>query len=245
MQQPVETRTRPIRLDPRVLTWSNATLCEVYVTNENLPSGWIEFFTQPRVQTVLETISDELEAKSALTLYPPITDVFRAFYLTPFHQVRAVLIGMDPYHNGNATGLCFEVPAGRPVNPSLQMIFRELGVSTTDLTQWARGGILMLNMALTVEAGTPGAHLQLWSEFSELLVRYLSQHKPEVHWILLGRDAHRVAQWIDPATSSNYIHCASHPMPLAASRPCGPHPPFLGSGILSRVFTDIGLHTPI
>ena len=225
-----------VLLEDKHYDWKTMTLID-FLNEGNIPSSYKDFFIKH--QEELETISTEL-SNSKTTIYPPIHQVFRALYLTPLNKIKAVIIGMDPYHNGSAVGLAFSVKTGNPINPSLRSIYKELKnekisvVEDGNLSKWARNGVLLLNTALTVESNTPDSHTCLWWNFVKELILYIStQRNDQIHWILLGKHAHKLQDVI--TTTKTNVHCTSHPMPLAANRKCGPHPAFFGSNI----FRDI------
>lgn len=218
--------------------WKTMSLVD-FLAEGNIPRGWEEFFSRDEVQQQLYSISEDLdEVRKEKTIYPPIHQVFRAFYTVPLREIKAVIIGMDPYHNGSAVGLCFSVKPGNKINPSLRSIYKELKMEgykpkeDGDLTHWAKQGVLMLNMALTVEKADAGSHSCAWYQFSELLVKYITEKRGNsVHWLLFGKDAHAVTKIV----TKGKFHTSSHPSPLAANRPCGNSPAFIGSGIFRKI----------
>ena len=135
-------------------------------------------------------------------IYPPGSQIFRAFELTPVDQVKVVILGQDPYHGaGQAMGLSFSVPANVPAPPSLKNIFKEihddLGITMSgypDLEKWARQGVLLLNAVLTVRAGQPASHSGIgWTEFTDAVIKYISDHRSGVVFLLWGSFARRIA----------------------------------------------------
>ena len=159
-------------------SWKNTNLAE-YISEGNLPSQWLDFFYLEEVLKELNNISLILEKEAVNNIiYPPLKDVFKAFYKTPLSKLKCILIAQDPYHNGNteydgsANGLCFSIRSGNKINPSLRNIYKELkdeGIKMSengDLTQWAENGVLMLNMSLTVLRGNPNCHSTIWKRFS-------------------------------------------------------------------------------
>jgi uracil-DNA glycosylase len=167
-------------------------------------------------------------------IYPPGPAIFSAFDHTPFDAVRVVILGQDPYHGpGQAHGLCFSVPAGVRVPPSLDNIFKEiqrdLGIARPDhgcLTPWADRGVLLLNSVLTVEEGRAGAHQgKGWEGFTDAAIDALNREREGIVFLLWGSYAQRKGQLIDQAR-----HCvlkSVHPSPLSA------HRGFLGCGHFS------------
>lgn len=155
-------------------------------------------------------------------IYPPGSQIFRAFELTPVPQVKVVILGQDPYHNpGQAMGLSFSVPDGVPAPPSLINIFKEissdLGVrmsGSPNLEPWARQGVLLLNSILTVRAGQAASHRSLgWETFTDAVIKYLSDNCDGIVFMLWGNFARTKATLIDPA--KHLILEAAHPSPLA------------------------------
>ncbi len=162
------------------------------------------------------------EVRSGERVYPPGKDIFKAFELTPVQEVKAVILGQDPYHGpGQAMGLCFSVPDGIPAPPSLKNIFREieddLGVKMSgspNLEPWARQGVLLLNAILTVRAGAPASHGTLgWQTFTDAVIRYISDNLEGVVFLLWGNYARGKRELID--ASRHHILEAAHPSPLA------------------------------
>lgn len=166
-----------------------------------------------------------VEEKKHYTVYPPGSQIFSAFNLTPFHGVKVVLLGQDPYHGpGQAHGLCFSVPVGIPKPPSLINIFKELnddlGISTPshgNLEKWAKQGVLLLNATLTVRANQAGSHQrQGWENFTDAAIMALSEKRTGLVFILWGAYAQAKAQIIDK--SKHHILMGPHPSPLSVHR---------------------------
>lgn len=133
-------------------------------------------------------------------VYPPAADVLRALELTPYDEVKAVIVGQDPYHGpGEAHGLCFSVPAGITVPPSLRTIFKVLQSDIDvpppnhgSLEHWAREGVLLLNTALTVREDEPGSHAgRGWERFTDEVLRAVAAKQERVVFILWGDKARR------------------------------------------------------
>ena len=162
------------------------------------------------------------EKQEGRTIFPPGSQIFRAFELTPLPEVKVVILGQDPYHGyGQAMGLCFSVPENVPAPPSLRNIFKEieddLGVrmsGSPDLTPWARQGVLLLNAILTVRAGEAASHGTIgWQRFTDAVIRYVSDHCEGVVFLLWGNYARSKRDLIDG--SRHLILEAAHPSPLA------------------------------
>ena len=184
----------------------------------------------------MRELGDFLRAEQAAgkRLYPPGPQIFAALEATPFEQVKVVILGQDPYHGpGQAHGLCFSVPPGVDVPPSLLNIFKELerdlGLPRPDhgcLLPWAKQGVLLLNAVLSVEAGRAGAHQgKGWEGFTDHIVELLSREREGLVFMLWGSYAQAKGRIID-----RQRHCilrAPHPSPLSA------HRGFLGCGHFS------------
>lgn len=157
------------------------------------------------------------------SVYPSPKLVFRAFDLCPFDQVKVVILGQDPYHGqGQAHGLCFSVPEGVRLPPSLQNVYKELqsdlaipAPHTGDLTGWARQGVLLLNATLTVRAGQPGSHQKKgWEVFTDAVIKTLSEKKDHLVFILWGNYAR--AKKVLIANDKHLVLEAAHPSPFSA-----------------------------
>ncbi|MGN0632958.1 MAG: uracil-DNA glycosylase [Oscillospiraceae bacterium] len=157
------------------------------------------------------------------TVYPSMYDIFNALRYTPFENVKAVIIGQDPYHGeGQAHGLCFSVKKGVAPPPSLQNIFKELkndlGIEPPphgELTQWAKQGVLLLNSVLTVRAGQPNSHKgKGWEEITDAVIRKLNDRSQPTAFILWGGNAKAKAPLI--TNQAHAVFKAAHPSPLSA-----------------------------
>ncbi len=176
-------------------------------------------------------------------IYPPKELVFNALNETPFDRVRVVIVGQDPYHGpGQAHGLCFSVPHGIELPPSLKNIFKELRDDLAIalpkhgcLLKWAKQGILLLNTTLTVREGKPLSHAkQGWEQFTDAIIKKVAEKKTPVIFVLWGRNAQEKCASID---SRHPILKAAHPSPLSA------HSGFFGCKHFSKINTL--LDTPI
>lgn len=159
------------------------------------------------------------------TCYPPGAEIFNAFNLCPFPQVKVVLIGQDPYHEeGQAEGLCFSVKEGVQKPPSLQNIFKEIAddlgrpvPESGSLRRWAEQGVLLLNATLTVRAHAAGSHQgHGWETFTDAVIRRLSAEREHLVFILWGSYAQKKGQVID--RSRHLVLTSAHPSPLSAYR---------------------------
>ena len=160
-------------------------------------------------------------------IYPPSEKVFYALEMTSFECVTVLIVGQDPYHGpGQAHGLAFSVPEGVKAPPSLRNIFKEInddvyaGEKTTfvtDLTRWAKQGVLLLNASLTVEAGDAGSHRDIgWQQLTDQILFELSEQRENLVFLLWGRHAQLKSKLLD--SSRHYILKAPHPSPLSAYR---------------------------
>ncbi|SKC08245.1 Uracil-DNA glycosylase [Soonwooa buanensis] len=167
--------------------------------------------------------------------FPPKDQIFRALELTPFDEVKVVIIGQDPYHNDNqANGLCFSVTEGVKAPPSLKNIFTELkndlniDRSKTELDDWGKQGVLLLNATLTVKAHEPNSHKDLgWEKFTNFIIEKISEEKENVVFVLWGAFAQKKAGLINPA--KHFILQSAHPSPFSV------HRGFYGSKVFSKI----------
>ncbi|MDD3026859.1 MAG: uracil-DNA glycosylase [Erysipelotrichaceae bacterium] len=168
-------------------------------------------------------IKVELAYKSA-RIYPPREQVFRAFELCDFPDVKVVIIGQDPYHeDGQANGLAFSVNNGTKLPPSLRNIYQELAadldceiVDHGDLSHWARQGVLLINNVLTVQQGMANSHFNYgWQEFTARIIKTINGSTHPVVFILWGKNAQKTAKGLD---SRHLVIESAHPSPLSAYR---------------------------
>ncbi|MDO4225078.1 MAG: uracil-DNA glycosylase [Bergeyella zoohelcum] len=167
--------------------------------------------------------------------FPPKEQIFRAIELTPFEEVKVVILGQDPYHNEHqANGLCFSVSDKVPAPPSLRNIYKELesdlGIkkTTNELDSWAKQGVLLLNATLTVKAHEANSHKDLgWERFTDFIIKVISEQKENVVFVLWGSFAQKKAIFIDE--NKHFILKSAHPSPLSA------HRGFLGSQPFSKI----------
>ena len=167
--------------------------------------------------------------------FPPKNQIFRAIELTPFDEVKVVIIGQDPYHNDNqANGLCFSVSDKVKAPPSLKNIFKELeadlGIKKTsnELEMWAKQGVLLLNATLTVRAHEANSHKDLgWGQFTDFIIKEISDKKENVVFVLWGAFAQKKAGLID--ASKHFVIQSAHPSPFSV------HKGFFGSHPFSKI----------
>lgn len=174
--------------------------------------------------------------RSKTLVYPRAEDVFQALHLTPYNEVRVLILGQDPYHGvGQANGLCFSVNEGIKIPPSLSNIYKELkkdlGFSPPNhgnLGAWAKQGVLLLNTVLTVEDSKPGSHRNHgWEIFSDRIIDVVSKKTEPVVFVLWGAAAQKKKALID--LDRHVVIESVHPSPLSAYRG------FLGSRPFSKI----------
>lgn len=176
------------------------------------------------------------EKNEGQIIYPPSSLIFNAFNLTGFSDLKVVIIGQDPYHGpGQAEGLSFSVPRGIAIPPSLRNIYKELSTDVQgfkipghgNLESWAKQGVLLLNATLTVRQSTPASHAKKgWEQFTDRVIKSISDNKEGVVFILWGRNAIAKASLIDK--TKHFILQSAHPSPLSA------HNGFFGNRHFSR-----------
>ena len=203
----------------------------------HLPDTWLQVIEDEFQKPHMAHLRDFLNSEKANGLvFPPGRDMFNAFWLTPFDQVRVVILGQDPYHGPNqAHGLCFSVRRGIQPPPSLKNIFmelkRDLGISLPshgELTHWAQQGVLLLNTVLSVRAHQANSHRgQGWEQLTDRVINELNRHHTGLVFVLWGAAAGRKAQMIDGRR--HLILRSPHPSPLSA------HRGFHGCGHFSRI----------
>lgn len=192
-----------------------------------LESSWkkhlILEFSKPYMQELKKFL--QLEQLANKVIYPKNSQIFEAFKLTPWDQVKVVIIGQDPYHGLNqAHGLCFSVLPKVALPRSLVNIYTELyqdlGIAPkTDgyLASWAKQGVLMLNSVLTVEQGLPGSHANKgWEKFTDQVILTLNSNRNKIIFLLWGQYALQKGKLID--SSKHIVLTAAHPSPLAANK---------------------------
>lgn len=191
-----------------------------------LNNDWDEFLqAETKKQYYLDLRAFLKTEYSTKRIYPAAGDIFNALKYTPYSEVKAVILGQDPYINpGEAHGLAFSVQEGAAVPPSLQNIFRELN---TDLgvpiprhgclVKWAEQGVMLLNAVLTVQAGKSRSHARKgWEQFTTAVIARLNARETPMVFMLWGRDAQAKAELIN--NPKHLVLTAAHPSPLAGGR---------------------------
>lgn len=190
---------------------------------------------QPYFQSLISFVRKEY-LENPQQIFPKGSDIFRALDACPFHAVKVVILGQDPYPTrGHAHGLCFSVePTVRPLPKSLTNIYKELsedlnaGIpSNGNLINWANQGVLLLNTVLTVREGMPDSHAgKGWENFTDAVLKKVNSDLKQVVFILWGAKAQAKLPFID--VERHFVICAPHPSPLSA------HRGFFGSRPFSR-----------
>ena len=196
------------------------------IKKPDIEEKWYEVLKNEFEQTYFIEIKNFLiEEKRCHIVFPPSPLIFNAFNLTPFDNVKVVILGQDPYHNdGQAHGLAFSVPDVIQKPPSLQNIFKELNQDLNipiptngNLEKWAKEGVLLLNASLTVRAHEAASHAKIgWQHFTDAAIKALSDKKQNLVFILWGNYAIAKENLIDH--NKHLILKTVHPSPLSASR---------------------------
>lgn len=191
----------------------------------HIDNNWDELlkedFNSENYKNLREFLKKEYFSK---TIYPPMNDIFNAFKLTDYNDVKAVILGQDPYHGaGQAHGLCFSVKEGIKPPPSLINIYKEqksdLGIDqpfdSGDLTKWTKHGVLLLNTVLTVRESQPNSHKGMgWEKITDKVITLLNEREKPLVFILWGANARAKKKLI---TNKNHLIIESaHPSPLSA-----------------------------
>ncbi|WP_338755688.1 uracil-DNA glycosylase [Moraxella lincolnii] len=221
------------------------------LANVRMPDDWKYALAHELTSTNMDKLRTFLREQYAngIIVYPPASQMFKAFDLTPLSQVKVVILGQDPYHGaGQAMGLAFSVPKSIPKPPSLNNILKEMGDDIQinyprhgDLTHWATQGVLLLNTSLSVAEGQAGSHQgQGWEVFTDAVIEAVNHHTEHTVFILWGSKAKQKGKYID--TNRHLILTANHPSPLSANRGG-----FFGTRPFSQTNTYLKRHgkTPI
>lgn len=191
-----------------------------------VPEDWrrvlVNEFKEPYFKDLEAFIEAEYKTEQ---VFPPKDKIFNAMHLTPFKEVKVLILGQDPYHDdGQAHGLCFSVMPGIKIPPSLRNIYKELhsdlGISPAKngcLTKWAEQGILLLNAVLSVRAHNAGSHSKKgWEKFTDAVIKVLNETHDPLVFVLWGNYAIKKRELIDE--SKHVVISSAHPSPLSASR---------------------------
>jgi uracil-DNA glycosylase len=200
-----------------------------------LEEGWQHYLAAEFHKPYMKELFSFLESEkiSGKVIYPDADKIFESFRLTPFSNVKVVILGQDPYHGpGQAHGLCFSVQQSVKIPPSLVNIFKELkddiGIEPPQhghLESWAQQGVLLLNTVLTVEAGKAGSHHKKgWEKFTDKIIEVLNSEKKNLVFILWGTSAQKKANQVD--SNQHLILKSVHPSPLSVYRGFSGSKPF-------------------
>ncbi|WP_122036257.1 uracil-DNA glycosylase [Aliivibrio sp. EL58] len=193
-----------------------------------MTTTWNSILSAEKEKTYYQAMNAKIEAERALgkIIFPKEKDIFTAFDLTAFDDVKVVILGQDPYHGaGQAHGLSFSVLPEIKIPPSLRNMYKELaqdidGFVIPDhgyLESWAKQGVLLLNTVLTVEEGKAHSHAKLgWETFTDSIIEQLNKNKENVIFLLWGAHAQKKGANIDGTRHS--VLKAPHPSPLSAHR---------------------------
>ena len=171
---------------------------------------------------IKDFVDEEYESK---TVYPPYEEIFNAFKLTPLSDVKVVILGQDPYHEpGQAHGLAFSTPEGRPIPRSLKNIFKEINEEydypvpeSGCLESWAKQGVFLLNTVLTVEKGNANSHSKCgWQTFTDNVIKILDGQEQPIVFLLWGKQAEKKKELIN--NPNHLFLVTSHPSPFSARR---------------------------
>lgn len=204
---------------------------------DQIPTDWKQQLSEMLASEQFNNLEKFLtEEEKTEQIFPPKQDIFSALKLTPFKDVKVVVLGQDPYHDDNqAHGLSFSVRPGVKIPPSLRNILKELksdiGTRPPDngfLVNWAKQGILMINAVLTVRAHKANSHSKKgWEQFTDAIIKAVSNKSETVIFVLWGAAAQKKKEFI--SLENNEIICSVHPSPLSA------HRGFFGSQPFSKV----------
>lgn len=189
--------------------------------------NWDKFFKEEEKKEYYKTLMKEVnKAYENSVVFPPKDKIFNAFTLTPFENLKVVILGQDPYHGfGQAQGLAFSTPLDIKNPPSMKNILKEINDDLSkesscekgDLTSWAKDGVLLINAILTVEESKPKSHHKMgWEIFTDNIIKYISDNCEDIIFILWGAPAIAKIKLIDK--SKHHILTSPHPSPLSSYR---------------------------
>lgn len=191
-------------------------------------NSWEDLLAEQKQQDYFKAALNRVAEDRAkgIEVFPPDTQIFDAFALTPPAKLKVVILGQDPYHGKDqAHGLCFSVQKGNKIPPSLRNIYKELSDDINgfvipehgDLTAWATQGILLLNTVLTVQQGNANSHRKIgWEQFTDSVITTISTQLCDVIFVLWGAPAQKKLKLID--STKHFVLTAPHPSPLSAHR---------------------------
>ena len=190
----------------------------------NIGNSWDEILKEEFEKEYYLKLREFLKSEyKAHTIYPDMNDIFNSLKYADYNNLKAVIIGQDPYHEpGQAHGLAFSVQRGTPIPPSLQNIYKELqsdlGIAPAshgELTSWAKQGVLLLNNALTVRRGQANSHRgKGWEQLTDAIIKKVNEKPEPVVYILWGANAREKTKLIN--NSNHLVLTSAHPSPLSA-----------------------------
>ena len=199
---------------------------DLYNLVDNIKTDWKEIIKEYDISDIENFLNEELEKLNGeIEIFPPKNLIFNCFNFFNIKDTMLVILGQDPYINtGEAMGLCFSVPDGVKVPPSLKNIYKEmeddLGITVNkdcgDLTHWAEQGVLLLNTALTVQQYKSNSHKKIWKNFTDYIIKKVSEENENIVFILWGRYAQSKKKLID--CEKHLVLEATHPSPLGANK---------------------------
>jgi len=200
---------------------------------------WRNVFTTDEILcTELKKICDYLENEiiDGKTIYPPLENIFKVFIDIPrIQDIKIVLLGQDPYHDGSATGLAFDIVKNKKIPPSLRNIYEELkreDYKDCDISKWSKQGVFLLNTALSVRKGCPNSHSHIWNKFILRVLEIILEPNNNIIWILLGKNAENIYNQIKQNKNNELVFSSSHPSPFSYK---STNKPFYGSNIFKNV----------
>lgn len=214
------------------------------MSNHDNVSAWLDDAPADVRKTCVHLLAQVDAMRSEQVIYPPQDDILNALAWTAPQDVRAVILGQDPYHGpGQAMGLSFSVHRGCKLPPSLRNVYKELvadlgceAPATGDLSNWARQGVLLLNTTLTVREHEANSHAKLgWKTLTDYVVRRCCELPQPVVFLAWGAHAIKMvsdaltATGADAASSNKFCLASTHPSPLSATRAARDVPAFIGS----------------
>ena len=222
----------------------------------NIEPSWLQAleseFAEEYMQNLRTFLRDEMQAGHVI--YPPMNQLFTAFWHTPFDQVKVVILGQDPYHGPKqAHGLSFSVQRGIKPPPSLKNIYKErehdLGIPPSDhgdLSEWSKRGVLLLNTVLTVRAHSAGSHQgRGWERFTDRVIFELNEQREHLVFVLWGKKAQAKASMIDQ--NKHLIIATAHPSPYSADRGFFGSKPFstINAFLQKHAYSEIDWTLPV
>lgn len=205
-------------------------------------------FKQPYFENIKKNyyLSKELAKQVNLRIFPKEEDIYRTFELTPLNKLKIVILSQDPYASicsktkiPYANGLAFSTQKEcKTIPKSLQNIFSELKNdlniynTSTDLTYWAKQGILLLNTQLTVIEKNPNSH-DFWNKFTDNIIKFISENCENIIFVIWGNNSLKKTKFID--SKKHHIFISSHPSPLSVNKSLKNYNSFFGSKIFSKI----------